>query len=82
MKDWIEAYNAMVINRVTSKVYFITFTKTNQEIDLDVERIKLPDRSYGQTQELIQCNKEEFASETLQNIARKDIPSYWLPGKS
>ena len=76
-EDWIEAYNAMVINRVASKVYFITFTKTNQEIDLDVERIKLPDRSYGQTQELIQCNKEELLrqEETLQNIARKHIPS-------
>lgn len=76
-EDWIEAYNAMVINRVASKVYFITFTKTNQEIDLDVERIKLPDRSYGQTQELIQYNKEELLrqEETLQNIARKDIPS-------
>lgn len=76
-EDWIEAYNAMVINRVASKVYFITFTQTNQEIDLDVERIKLPDRSYGQTQELIQCNKEELLrqEETLQNIARKDIPS-------
>ncbi|WP_448790897.1 V-type ATP synthase subunit I [Bacteroides graminisolvens] len=76
-EDWIEAYNAMVINRVASKVYFITFTQTNQEIDLDVERIKLPDRSYGQTQELIQCNKEELLrqEETLHNIARKDIPS-------
>ena len=76
-EDWIEAYNAMVINRVASKVYFITFTKTNQEIDLDVERIKLPDRSYGQTQELIQCNKEELLRQevTLHNIARKDIPS-------
>jgi Archaeal/vacuolar-type H+-ATPase subunit I len=76
-EDWIEAYNAMVINRVASKVYFITFTKTNQEIDLDVERIKLPDRSYGQTQELILNNKEELLrqEETLQNIARKNIPS-------
>ena len=76
-EDWIEAYNAMVINRVASKVYFITFTKTNQEIDLDVERIKLPDRSYSQTQELILNNKEELLrqEETLQNIARKDIPS-------
>jgi V/A-type H+-transporting ATPase subunit I len=76
-EDWIEAYNAMVINRVASKVYFITFTKTNQEIDLDVERIKLPDRSYGQTQELIQCNKEELLrqEETLHNLARKDIHS-------
>lgn len=76
-EDWIEAYNAMVINRVASKVYFITFTKTDQEIDLDVERIKLPDRSYGQTQELILNNKEELLrqEETLQNIARKDIPS-------
>jgi V/A-type H+-transporting ATPase subunit I len=76
-EDWIEAYNAMVINRVASKVYFITFTKTNQEIDLDVERIKLPDRSYGQTQGLILNNKEELLrqEETLQNIARKDIPS-------
>lgn len=76
-EDWIEAYNAMVINRVASKVYFITFTKTDQEIDLDVERIKLPDRSYGQTQELILNNKEELLrqEETLHNIARKDIPS-------
>ena len=76
-EDWIEAYNAMVINRVASKVYFITFTKTDQEIDLDVERIKLPDRSYSQTQELILNNKEELLrqEEILQNIARKDIPS-------
>ncbi|WP_420186733.1 V-type ATP synthase subunit I [Bacteroides pyogenes] len=41
-EGWQNEYNAMVVNRISSKVYFITVTQKGQEIDLDVEQSKLP----------------------------------------
>ncbi|ERI88532.1 V-type ATPase subunit family protein [Bacteroides pyogenes F0041] len=40
-EGWQNEYNAMVVNRISSKVYFITVTKKGQEIDLDIEQSKL-----------------------------------------
>lgn len=40
-EEWKNEYNAMVVNRISSKVYFITVTKKGQEIDLDIEQSKL-----------------------------------------
>lgn len=40
-EEWQNEYNAMVVNRISSKVYFITVTKKGQEIDLDIEQSKL-----------------------------------------
>lgn len=74
---WETEYNAMVINRVSSKVYFITVTKQGEEVDLDVEQVKMPTDSltrlnalYVETEQAIEANEAK-----LKELAEKDIPS-------
>ncbi|WP_455593323.1 V-type ATP synthase subunit I [Bacteroides sp.] len=74
---WETEYNAMIINRVSSKVYFITVTKQGEEVDLDVEQVKLPADSltrlnalYAETEQAIEANEAK-----LKVLAEKDIPS-------
>ncbi len=33
-QEWETEYNAMIINRISSKVFFVTVTKAGQEVDL------------------------------------------------
>lgn len=40
-EEWIEMYNATVVNRIGSKIYFITITPAHESIDLEVEFAKL-----------------------------------------
>lgn len=74
---WEEMYNAMVINRVSSRVYFITVTKNAEEVDLDVEQAKLPPYSLERVQTL--CDETEQAltdnEEKLKILAEKELPS-------
>lgn len=74
---WETEYNAMVINRVSYKVYFITVTKQGEEVDLDVEQVKMPTDSlarlnalYAETEQAIEANEAK-----LKELAEKDIPS-------
>lgn len=74
---WEEIYNAMVINRISSRVYFITVTKNAEEVDLDVEQAKLPPYSLERVQTL--CDETEQAltdnEEKLKILAEKELPS-------
>ena len=47
-EEWEAEYNAMIICRISSKVFFITVTKDGEEVDLDVEQAKLPSQSLAQ----------------------------------
>lgn len=74
---WETEYNAMIISRISSKVFFITVTKAGEEVDLDVEQAKLPVYSlarlnelYAQTEQVIIENNNKLAL-----LAEKDIPS-------
>lgn len=76
-EEWETEYNAMVVNRVSSKVYFVTVTKAGMEVDLDVEQAKLPpyslahvEKKYAETEQEIVANEQKLAV-----IAEKDIPS-------
>lgn len=76
-EEWETVYNAMVIDRVSSKVFFVTVTKTGTEVDLDVEQAKLPaysltrvEKMYAETQRAIEANEQKLVA-----IAEKDIPS-------
>lgn len=76
-EEWETEYNAMVVNRVSSKVYFVTVTKVGMEVDLDVEQAKLPpyslaqvEKKYADTEQEIVANEQKLAV-----IAEKDIPS-------
>ena len=74
---WEAEYNAMVINRVSSKVFFVTITKEGEEVNLDVEQIKLPAYSlsrlntlYAETEQSVEANNSK-----LKALAEKDAPS-------
>lgn len=76
-EEWETEYNAMVVNRVSSKVFFVTVTKAGMEVDLDVEQAKLPAYSltrvgemYADTERAIAANEQKLVA-----IAEKDIPS-------
>lgn len=75
--DWETMYHAMVIATVSSKVYFITVTKAEEEVDLDVEQVKLPAYSLTrinamcqETQEALEANEQQ-----LTTYAEKEIPA-------
>lgn len=74
---WEDVYHAMVINRVSSRVYFITITKKTEEVDLDLEQAKLPAYSQSCLQTL--CDETERAladnEEKLKVLAEKELSS-------
>ena len=74
---WEDTYNAMIINRVSSHIYFVTVTKVSQEIDLDVEQAKLPPYSLNRLQTLCDETVQALADneEKLKLLAEKELPS-------
>lgn len=74
---WEDTYNAMIINRVSSRIYFVTVTKADQEIDLDVEQAKLPPYSLNRLQTLCDETVQALADneEKLKVLAEKELPS-------
>lgn len=51
-QEWEDEYNAVVISTIASKVHFITITKIGEDVDLDVEHVKLPAYSLSKIEEL------------------------------
>lgn len=78
--EWEEQYNAMVINRVSSKLYFITITKEGEEVDIDAELMKLPRRSLADIQAGAKKIEAEIEAtdKRLANLAAKEIQSLEL----
>ena len=76
-EKWETEYNAMIVNRISSKVFFVTVTKAGQEVDLDVEQAKLPAYSlsrlealYDTTEQAIEGNEKKLVA-----LSETDIPS-------
>ena len=76
-EEWETEYNAMIVNRISSKVFFVTVTKAGQEVDLDVEQAKLPAYSlsrlealYDTTEQAIEGNEKKLVA-----LSETDIPS-------
>ena len=76
-QEWETEYNAMIVNRISSKVFFVTVTKAGQEVDLDVEQAKLPAYSlsrlealYDTTEQAIEGNEKKLVA-----LSETDIPS-------
>ena len=70
-------YNAMIVNRISSKVFFVTVTKGGEEVDLDVEQAKLPAYSlahletlYNTTEQAVEENEKRLVA-----LSETDIPS-------
>lgn len=76
-EEWETEYNAMIVNRISSKVFFVTVMKAGQEVDLDVEQAKLPAYSlsrlealYDTTEQAIEGNEKKLVA-----LSETDIPS-------
>lgn len=76
-EEWETEYNAMIVNRISSKVFFVTVTKAGQEVDLDVEQAKLPAYSlsrlealYDTTEQAIEENEKKLVA-----LSEADVPS-------
>ena len=76
-EEWETEYYAMIVNRISSKVFFVTVTKAGQEVDLDVEQAKLPAYSlsrlealYDTTEQAIEGNEKKLVA-----LSETDIPS-------
>lgn len=76
-EEWETEYNAMVVNRVSSKVFFVTVTPAGTEVDLDVEQAKLPAHSLARLEQMYADTEQAIAEneQKLAGIAEKDIPS-------
>ena len=75
--EWETLYDAIIINRETSRTYFITITKESNIADkINLEAIKMPDVSLTKLNQLIQelRGKVEEQGAKLKELA-KDIPS-------
>ena len=58
-EEWLSLYNIAEINEVGGQKYFVVFQKDEEEIELDAEEIRLPEKS------LSQLNKQQSRLENL-----------------
>ncbi len=75
--EWVDTYHATEINRVGSRIYFITVTRKNTLPELEVESAKLPQMSLSRL--VAQCaGIEQEIKEVdakLTTVAAEGIPS-------
>lgn len=75
-KEWEVDYNTIVINHISSKVFFVSVTKSEQEINIDAEYVKLPayslshlEAEYESTERCIKDNERK-----MQELSGTSIP--------
>lgn len=76
-EEWVNEYNAIIVNTIGSRVFFITLTKDDVEVTFDVERVRVPEKSLESLQQESQAIQEEIlkVEEALNKIAAEDIPA-------
>ena len=76
-EEWETEYNAMIVKRISSKVFFVTLTKGGQEVDLDVEQAKLPAYSLAHLETLYNTTEQavEENEKKLVTFSETEIPS-------
>lgn len=69
LPEWKDLYNAVEINRIKDKLYFITITPTGEDVSVNANKVILPDNS------LIELQQQRVAiSEKLElSNTRKDL---------
>ena len=73
--EWIVAYNATVINKIGSKVYFVTITSEKEVPELEVEYAKLPDKSLSKLKSSVDSLVAEIdkVDESIKELAKTSI---------
>lgn len=76
-QEWIDEYNATEINRIGSKIYFITITKKHSLPALEVDSMRHPALSLSQLKKNSQKTKKELddIKKNLHRIARERLLS-------
>lgn len=76
-EEWKSKYNAIVIETLSSKVYFVTITKVGEIVDIDADQPKLPDYSLARLAVLYETKEKEIAENERQlvSLSEKEIPS-------
>ena len=75
-QEWVDLYNATVVNRVGSKLYFMTVTPVNDQVELEVEYAKLPEVSLVELQNQQESVRKESEAlqEQLKALAGTAVP--------
>ena len=77
-EEWETEYNAMIVNRISSKVFFVTVTKAGQEVDLDVEQAKLPAYSLSRLEALYDTTEQAIEGNEKKLVAVSETDSHSL----
>ncbi len=74
-EEWIDKFNATVVNRIGSKIYFITITPADEEIELEVEYVKIPDNSLSELKSYVEeiKSKNDDVCVELKGLARSSL---------
>lgn len=82
-EEWEQRFNAMVVNRVASKLFFVTVTKEAEVVDCEAEQLSLPKYSLTHLEELYASTQAELDAneQTVLQVAQQDIPSLKLASK-
>ncbi len=74
-EEWIDKFNATVVNRIGSKIYFITITPTDEDIELEVEYVKIPDNSLSELKSYVEeiKSKNDDVCVELKDLARSSL---------
>lgn len=73
--EWVQEYNATVINKVGSKVYFITITSAMEAPELEVEYAKLPEKSLSDLKLAVETliNDINKVDEGIKELAKTSV---------
>jgi V/A-type H+-transporting ATPase subunit I len=81
---WEEELNAIKVNSISSRVYFVTVTKEGTEVSIDAEQVRLPGVSLKSLGEERAALEQKVAANTqrLTAIANREEPSLQAALKS
>ena len=81
--EWCELYNAVVINKLSSKCYFVTVTDKNLEFEIEAETARLSSSSLGKLKADFEENSANIITTTdmLRSCAEEYLPLLRAYGK-
>ena len=73
--EWVDMFNATIINKVGSKIYFITVTPGSESPELEVEYAKLPETSLDNLKSSVENIEKECSDvdEKIKSLAQSSV---------